>query len=218
MGEHDFAGYVTKAGLKCADGRVITAEAFKHMNGVTVPLLWQHGHNSPDNVLGHVMLEARTDGIYGKAFFNDTKQGQTSKALVAHGDIKNFSIWANQLVEKMVAGSKSVLHGVIREVSLVLSGANPGALIDYVRVQHGDDPNNYTDLDDTAVIHTGLDFDEVLVEFNDEDMQHAAAELTVRDVYDSMTQVQKDAVAFLVSQAAQKTGGTDAAHSEEKNE
>jgi phage head maturation protease len=203
MGDHDFGGYVTKAGLKCVDGRVITAEAFKHMNGVTVPLLWQHGHSSPDNVLGHVMLEARTDGVYGKAFFNDTKQGQTSKALVAHGDIKNFSIWANQLVEKMVAGSKSVLHGMIREVSLVLSGANPGALIDYVRVQHGEDPNNYTDLDDTAVIHTGLDFEEVNVEFDDKEIEHAAAELTVQDVYDSMSAEQKEVVAFLISKAAQ---------------
>jgi hypothetical protein len=146
----DFGGYATKAGLKCSDGRTITPEAFQHMNGKKVPLVWQHGHNDPENVLGHVMLEARNDGVYAHGFFNNTKSGQNAKALVEHKDINALSIYANQLVER----AKSVFHGMIKEVSLVLSGANPGALIDFVAVQHSD--GGTETLDDEAVIYTGL--------------------------------------------------------------
>jgi hypothetical protein len=146
----DFGGYATKAGLKCSDGRTITPEAFQHMNGKRVPLVWQHGHNDPDNVLGHVMLEARDDGVYAHGFFNNTKPGQQAKALVEHKDVSALSIFANQLVER----AKSVFHGMIKEVSLVLSGANPGALIDYIAVQHGD--GELETLTDEAVIYTGL--------------------------------------------------------------
>jgi len=152
--EADFSGYATKAGLKCSDGRTITAEAFKHMDGMTVPLVWQHGHDKPDNILGHAILEARSDGMYAYGFFNGTTQGQNSALLVQHGDIKNLSIYANQLKETLVQGSKNVIHGVIREVSLVLSGANPGALIDQVRIAHSSDPDDIEVLEDAAIIFT----------------------------------------------------------------
>ena len=149
----DFSGYATKAGLKCSDGRTITAEAFKHMDGMTVPLVWQHGHNEPSNVLGHAILKARGDGMYTYGFFNETPSGKNAKALVLHEDIKALSIYANQLVEK----GKTVLHGMIREVSLVLSGANPGALIDFVRVAHSD--GEVETLEDEAIIYTGLELE-----------------------------------------------------------
>jgi hypothetical protein len=161
MEDADFGGFATKAGLKCTDGRTITPEAFKHMDKVKVPLVWQHGHSDPENVLGHAILEARPDGMYAWGFFNGTKQGQNARDLVQHKDLDSLSIWANQLVEKMIAGSKAVLHGVIREVSIVLAGANPGARIDYVRVQHGDDANDVEVLSDEAIIVTGLTLEHV---------------------------------------------------------
>ena len=186
----DFSGYATKAGLKCSDGRVITPEAFKHMDGVQVPLVWQHGHSSPDNVLGHAILQARSDGVYAYGFFNDTPQGINSRALVQHKDIKSLSIYANQLVEK----SRQVLHGIIREVSLVLSGANPGALIDFVAVQHSDGSQDV--LEDEAIIYTGLEF-----------VEHAAGDApddggpTMQDVYESLTDQQRDLVHYMIGAA-----------------
>src|SRR6185503_17797523 len=185
----DFSGYATKAGLKCSDGRTITAEAFKHMDGVQVPLVWQHGHSSPDNVLGHAILEARQDGVYAFGFFNDTPQGMNSRALVEHGDIKSLSIYANNLVEK----SKQVLHGIIREVSLVLSGANPGALIDFVSVQHGDGTQDV--LEDEAVIYT----DEEFVFHADTAADDSGP--TMQDVYDSLSDQQKDLVHYMIGAA-----------------
>jgi hypothetical protein len=149
----DFSGYATKAGLKCSDGRTIMPDAFKHQDKVTVPLVWQHGHSEPSNVLGHAILENRADGVYTYGYFNKTPQGSNSKQLVEHGDITALSIYANQLVEK----SKQVFHGVIREVSLVLSGANPGALIDNVTIAHGDGSSDT--LEDEAVIYTGLELE-----------------------------------------------------------
>src|SRR3954471_1234652 len=112
----DFSGWATKAGLKCSDGRTIMPDAFKHQDKETVPLVWQHAHNEPGNVLGHAILEHREDGVYAYGFFNDTDSGKNAKTLVEHGDIKSLSIYANGLVEK----AKSVLHGTIRELSLVL--------------------------------------------------------------------------------------------------
>jgi HK97 family phage prohead protease len=148
--EADFSGYATKAGIKCSDGRTIMPDAFKHNDGMKVPLVWQHGHNDPGNVLGHAVLEHRSDGVYAYGYFNSTEAGQSAKALVQHGDITALSIYANQLVEK----AKSVLHGAIREVSLVLSGANPGALIDNVSFAHSD--GEIQTLEDEAIIYTGL--------------------------------------------------------------
>jgi HK97 family phage prohead protease len=226
--EPDFGGYVTKAGLKCTDGRTITPQAFQHMDKMTVPLVWQHGHDSPTNVLGHVTLEARPDGVYGRGYFNNTAQGATAKALVQHKDIDKLSIYANQLVEK----AKQVLHGMIREVSLVLAGANPGAFIDQVSVQHSDDPNDVTVLADEAVIHTGLLLD--MVHEDDEggsggntkpvdnktlEEVLAHAGLTIQDVYNQMTDQQKNVLHYMVGVALEgaANGGT-AAQSDQKTE
>lgn len=144
----DFSGYATKAGLKCADGRTIMPDAFKHQDQTRVPLVWQHGHNDPENVLGHAILENRPDGVYAYGFFNKSPKGVHAAGLVAHGDITQLSIWANQLIER---GGK-VFHGAIREVSLVLAGANPGALIENVTIAH-----SYGDevLDDEVIIFSG---------------------------------------------------------------
>ena len=154
MGEKtkpDFSGYATKAGLKCSDGRTIMSGAFKHQDTETVPLVWQHNHNSPDNILGYAVLEHREDGVYTYAYLNDTAQGKNARVLVQHGDIKSLSIYANQLTER----AKQVLHGMIREVSLVLSGANPGALIDNITLAHSD--GDMVTLEDEAIIYTGLE-------------------------------------------------------------
>ncbi len=224
MDAADFSGYATKAGLKCSDGRTITAEAFKHMDGQRVPLVWQHGHDKPENVLGHGILEARTDGMYVHGFFNETSAGANAKLLVQHEDIKSLSIYANQLVEK----SKSVLHGVIREVSLVLSGANPGALIDQVRIAHGDGPDDIEVLEDQAVIYTGLELqhsDTAVLEDEDIDTEIEALEAeldavsseedegdeviehkheddeTLQDIYNGLNEKQKDVVNYMIGAA-----------------
>ena len=147
----DFSGYVTKYGLKCSDGRTIVAHAFKGNDGQQIPLVWQHQHNDPENVLGHLVLQHRDDGVYANGFFNETPAGVQAKALVLHKDINALSIYANQLFQQGL----NVMHGSIKEGSLVLAGANPGAFIDNVSVMHGDTPGI---LSDEAVIYT----DEVL--------------------------------------------------------
>jgi HK97 family phage prohead protease len=121
----DFSGWATKAGLKCTDGRTIMKDAFAHQDKMTVPLVWQHGHHDPENVLGYAVLEHRDEGVYCHGYFNDTPKGQSTKKLVQHGDVTFLSIYANNLVER----AKQVFHGAIREVSLVLAGANPGAIL-----------------------------------------------------------------------------------------
>jgi len=191
--EADFSGYATKVGLKCSDGRTIMPDAFKHMDGTTVPLVWQHGHTAPENVLGHAVLEHREDGVYAYGFFNSTSAGQNSKTLVQHKDITFMSIYANQLIEK----NKSVFHGAIREVSLVLSGANPGAVIDNVSVAHSDGDVEF--LDDEAVIYTGLTLEHQ--EEDEEQIEHADDDMTVQDVIDSMTEEQKQVMNFMVGAA-----------------
>jgi hypothetical protein len=222
--EADFSGYATKAGLKCSDGRTVTPQAFQHMDGKTVPLVWQHGHSNVENVLGHAILEARADGMYAYGFFNGTKGGQTAKAMVEHKDINALSIYANKLVEQ----GKSVLHGVIREVSLVLAGANPGALIDWVQIQHAD--GEIVDSADEALIFTGeplahseppVEEEEGDVEEEEEkdDIEHAAGDdMTVQDVVDGFSDVEKDVVAYLVGAAMEQAKGQAAAHSDKKNE
>jgi hypothetical protein len=209
--EPDFSGYATMAGLKCTDGRTITPEAFKHQDQMTVPLVWQHGHSDAKNVLGHVDLEFRDvshpegAGIYGYGYFNDTEQGENGRKIVAHGDVKFLSIWANELVEKVVAGSKQVLHGAIREVSLVLAGANPGAKIDYVRIAHSDDPSDVSVLDDEAIITTGLEIQHETPS-SGPTVQHSADDPTLAEVYDSLSQVQKDAVNYMIGAALEEAG------------
>ena len=209
MAVADFSGYVTKANLKCSDGRTIMPEAFKHMDGMQVPLVWQHGHKESTNVLGHAVLEVRNDGVYGYGFFNETPNGKNAKALVQHGDIKALSIFANQLVER----SKQVYHGIIREVSLVLAGANPGAFIENVTLAHAD--GSYEDLDDAALISFGLPLEHSDEEFDDEEIELAHA--TVQEIYDTLTPEQKDVVNYMIGVALE--GGADnATHSDEDGE
>ena len=123
---YDFSGWATRNDLRCSDGRVIRKDAFKDNDGETVPLVWNHQHNDPLNVLGHAMLQNRDSGVYAYCTFNDTENGQAAKKMVEHGDITHLSIYANRLKQK----GSDVLHGAIREVSIVLAGANPGAYID----------------------------------------------------------------------------------------
>ena len=193
----DFSGYVTKAGLKCADGRVILPNAFKHQDKTKVPLVWQHNHNDPENVLGHVILENRDDGVYGYGFFNETDQAKNAKALVQHEDIKSLSIYANSLTEKV----KQVVHGVIREVSLVLSGANPGALIDNITLAHAD--GEMVTLDDEAVIYTGLELTHAEEQSGSDDSDESNDDdgPSVQEVYDEMTDEQKEVVHYMVGAA-----------------
>lgn len=204
----DFSGYATKAGLRCSDGRTITPDAFKHMDGARVPLVWQHGHHDPKNVLGHAILEARPDGMYSYGFFNDTETGKGARVLVQHGDIDKLSIRANKLVQK----GMQVLHGAIQEVSLVLAGANPGALIDNVRIAHSD--GEIEELDDEAIIYTGLELQhaapttEELESSSDEDLDHAEEDSdegkTIRDIYESMSKEQKDVLHFMLGVALEE--------------
>lgn len=207
--EPDFGGYATKAGLRCSDGRVIKAAAFKHMDGRIVPLVWQHGHSDPENVLGHARLEAREDGVYAHGFFNNTKKAQAAKEAVQHKDLESLSIYANQIQET----NKVVNHGNIRELSLVLSGANPGAKIDYVRIQHSTDEDDFTLLDDEAIIHSGetIDLPEAATEAEEvvaeeETVEHAEGEddETVQDIYDSMSDKEKDVVHYLIGAALEE--------------
>lgn len=145
--EADFTGYATRSGVRCSDGRIIKHHAFKGADKTTVPLVWLHQHDAPENVLGHVILHAVDDGVRAEGFFNETPSGQQAKALVKHGDIKALSIFANGLVQQAM----EVVHGIIREVSLVMAGANPGAFIDNVNLAHGD---GYTAFEDMAIIYT----------------------------------------------------------------
>lgn len=224
--KHDFSGYATKANLRCTDGRTILPGAFAHMDGKKVPLVWKHIHDDPTKVLGHVLLEARADGLYAYGHFNTTKQGQLAKELVVHGDIDSMSIYANQLTEKQTRNGRAVEHGVVREVSLVLSGANPGATIDTVTIRHSD--GELEEHEDEVIIHMyqPLEFEDLEHEDEDDsetdeneddpesdededDLGHAADdEETVQDIYNSMSQKQKDVVAFLVGAALEQGKGS----------
>jgi Caudovirus prohead serine protease len=198
----DFSGYVTKYGLKCSDGRTILAPAFKHQDNMTIPLVWQHNHDEPSNILGHMKLEHRDDGVYAYAFFNESDQAKNAKLLVQHKDIKSLSIYANQLTEK----AKQVLHGVIREASLVLSGANPGALIDNITLAHND--GGMVTLEDEAIIYTGLELEHAggsSSSSSDSTSSDSSTDgPTVQDVYDSMTDEQKEVVHYFVGAALEE--------------
>lgn len=205
--EADFSGYATKAGLQCSDGRTIMPGAFKHQDKAKVPLVWQHGHTDPENVLGHAILENRDDGVYTYGFFNSSAKAVHTKGLLDHGDITMLSIWANELVER----SGRVLHGAIREVSLVLSGANPGALIENVTIRHGDGDD--VTLDDEVIIYTGLELEHASGDPNPDDGGDGGGdgegdgEETVQDVYDTLTDKQKQVVHFMLGQAFSMTEG-----------
>ena len=186
----DFSGYATRAGIRCSDGRTILPDAFKDNDGSTVPLVWQHGHHDPDNVLGHAALENRDDGVYAYGFFNHTAKAQNAKQLVQHGDITSLSIYANQLVEK----EKNVMHGQIREVSLVLSGANPGAKIDNVVLRHSD--GGETELQDEAVIYGGT------LSHGDGYLMHDDDASNTQAILDSLSPEQQEVVGALLENAA----------------
>ena len=269
MARYDFSGYATRNNIRCSDGRTIRRNAFIDNDGATVPLVWNHRHNEPSNVLGHALLENRDDGVYCYGSFNDTAEGQRAKSLVTHGDIKHMSIYANQLRQ---TPDGSVMHGNIREVSLVLAGANPGAYIETLDIQHADDPDYDEEYD--GIIFTDSDFelahtdkddeekkekpdlkspkteeeeskdepaatqdesseeepetkkDEADDEEEDKNLKHADdssekedntmadSEKTVQDVFDELTDEQKNVVYFMIGEAL-KTSGGEAAHSDD---
>ena len=211
----DFSGYATKNGLKCSDGRTIMQDAFKHNDQMRVPLVWQHLHNEPVNILGHALLENRTDGVYAYGFFNDTPSAEHAKESVKHGDINALSIYANKLSQQ----GKNVYHGDIKEVSLVLAGANPGAMIDNINIAHGD---SVTEADDEVIIYTGLSFEHADTDEKQGDTNVAAGSdgQTVKDVFDAMTEEQKTVVYFMIGEAVDGAAGDDddAQHAEEFGE
>ena len=201
--KYDFSGWATKNNLKCSDGRTILRDAFKHNDGQTVPLVWNHQHNDPLNVLGHALLENRESGVYAYCKFNETEAGKNAKMLVEHGDVTALSIYANQLKQK----GGNVEHGVIREVSLVLAGANPGAFIDSI-LRHGEAS------DEEGVIYTGENIELAHAEEKKEEEKEVAdnKERTVQDVVDSMTEEQRNVMYALIGQALE---GSDVKHSDE---
>jgi len=188
--DYDFCGYATKNDLRCADGRVIRHDAFKENDGQTVPLVWQHVHSDPTNVLGHALLENRDDGVYAYATFNNTPSGQHAKEMVKHGDVSAMSIYANRLKQH----GSDVVHGIIREVSLVLAGANPGAYIENISFAHAD--GTYTDVEDEAVIYSGSDTIEYIkhADENEEDE-------VMDDVLDQLSDEQIDAINRIIDAA-----------------
>lgn len=194
----DFSGWATKFSLRCSDGRTILPGAFEHQDEQRVPLVWAHGHASPENVLGHAILEYREEGIYTHGFFNETSQGKNAKILVQHGDLSALSIFANSLIEK----AKQVSHGIIREVSLVLAGANPGALIDNIAVAHSDGEVEVHV--DEAIIYTGLELEHAIKDDSsapETEVVDDDGEPSVQDVYDSMTSEQQEVVHYMVGAA-----------------
>lgn len=237
MNDYDFSGWCTKANLRCSDGRIILKDAFKNDNGRNVPLVWNHQHNEVENVLGHAMLENRDEGVYAYCKFNDTESGKNAKLLVEHGDISSLSIYANQLKQQ----GSNVLHGAIREVSLVLAGANPGAFIDSI-IKHGEES------DEEAIIYTGEDISLSHADDDsdeDEILSHAScktenkkapetpkkeekpdsekkqvsegndtSEETIGEIFDTLTEKQKDAVYAIVDQILES--GNE--NKEDKNE
>ena len=209
----DFGGWATKNNLKCSDGRVIIRDAFKHNDGNTVPLVWNHQHNDPLNILGHAVLENRQEGVYAYCTFNNTEAGQNAKQLVEHGDVSALSIYANKLQQQ----GSNVIHGEIREVSLVLAGANPGAFIDSI-IRHGEES------DEEAVVYTGEylelahadeeeteepEKEETEEPKDEEKLEHAEDdknEKTVQDVFDTLNEEQKNVVYALIGQAIESKG------------
>lgn len=196
MEDYDFSGWATRNNLRCSDGRTILRDAFKDNDGQRVPLVWNHQHNDSMNVLGHALLENRRDGVYAYCKFNDTESGRNAKLLVEHGDVSALSIYANRLKQQ----GGNVLHGAIREVSLVLAGANPGAFIDNV-MKHGEES------DEEAIIYTGenLSLCHADTKENEDDNMNENEE-TVADVFDTLTEKQKTVVYALIGQALEENG------------
>lgn len=208
--KYDFSGYATKNDVRCADGRIIRQNAFKECDGATVPLVYQHVHDDPNNVLGHAVLENREDGVYTYGYFNSTEQGLMAKELVKHGDVKSLSIYANKLSQN----GDNVTHGVIREVSLVLSGANPEATIENIAFAHGD---GYEDIsEEEAVIHFNEELElfhsdvyvprpkPALVHAEDGEDEGGSDDETIQDVIDSMTPKQRTVTEYLIGLAVEE--------------
>lgn len=194
---YDFAGWATKNNLRCSDGRVIMRDAFKGNDGETVPLVWNHQHNDPFNVLGHALLKNMEDGVFAYCSFNDTENGQLAKKLVQHGDVKSLSIFANRLEQD----GSNVRHGVIREVSLVLAGANPAARISNV-IQHGDELCELPDDECVLFSGTSIELEHADKEENKDSQAEAKPEddkKTFGDVLSTLNKEQKDAVAALIA-------------------
>ena len=218
--DYDFCGWATRNNLKCSDGRTIQKDAFKDNDGQKVPLVWNHQHNEAFDVLGHAMLENRDEGVYAYCKFNDTESGKTAKLLVQHGDVDRLSIYANKLKQ---IGS-NVTHGDIREVSLVLAAANPGAYIEDV-ITHGETS------EDEAVIYTGENIELYHSEEGESkpsekkeekkmienEQKNTNNEKTIQDVFDEMTEEQKNVVYALIGMALEENGADDEEinHSEE---
>ena len=208
----DFSGWATRNDLLCGDGRVIKKDAFKDNDGKTVSLVWNHEHNDPNAVLGHAILENRDEGVYAYGFFNDSENGQLAKKLVSHGDVSSLSIWANKLKQN----GREVLHGEIRELSLVLAGANPGAYIDVVMAHNdeGEDVSElYANYNENIMIHAASEDEkndsskeEKPVE---EEKKQPDTEKTVGEVFDTLTEEQKTVVYAIIGQALEDSGETE---------
>lgn len=215
---YDFSGYATKHNVQCSDGRTILPDAFKECDGQIVPLVWQHMHDSVDNVLGHAELENRPDGVYAYCSLNGTPNGEHAKSLIQHGDICALSIYANRLQQ---AGSK-VMHGVIREVSLVLAGANPGATIDNVAFAHSDGSKEIIDdeacisfVDDSLILlHAEEDPEEE--DTKGEEKSPEGNDKTIGDIIDTMNEEQKQAVYALIGSLVEDEGSKDSEEDEEE--
>ena len=215
--DYDFGGWATKNNIKCSDGRTILKDAFKQNDGQKVPLVWNHQHNDPSEVLGHALLENREEGVYAYCKFNNTESGQTAKSLVANGDVDKLSIYANRLKTHM----NNVMHGCIREVSLVLAGANPGAFIDTV-ISHGEDAEAeeegiiYTDEHIETIEHsddesykkgeTDMEDENKKV---DEEKKDENNEKTIQEVFETLNEEQKNAVYAIVGQALEHSDDSE---------
>ena len=223
MERFDFSGWATRNDLKCSDGRTIRKDAFKDNNGQKVPLVWNHQHNDPLNILGHALLENRQEGVYAYCTFNETEAGQNAKLLVEHGDVSALSIYANQLKQR----GSDVIHGAIREVSLVLAGANPGAFIDSV-ICHGEESEEeaiiYTG-EDISLFHAECDKKEETKEEKPVENEKKTAESekktteseeTIGEVLDTLNEKQKTAVFALIAQALENADNSNDDDEEEK--
>lgn len=211
--KYDFCGYATRYNIKCTDGRTIKNDAFKHCDGLTVPLMFQHGHNDPTNLVGNCLLESRNDGMYCYGSFNDTISGDAMKECVLHGDITSLSIYANHLRQN---NALEVFHGDIKEVSLVLSGANIGAYIEDINIEHNDDGES------DAIIYmpeTECKFELAHADSEEADKSSKKDDKTVSDIVDGMTDEQKDVLVFLLEAAAKgKINLETMAHSEDEED
>lgn len=225
METYDFSGWATRNDLKCADGRTIRRDAFKHNDGDVVPLVWNHQHDDPFNCLGQATLENKPEGVYAYCSFNNSESGKQARELVMHGDVKALSIFANHLSQNKRTGD--VFHGDIKEVSLVLAGANPGALIEDI-IQHSDDDDG----DEQAIIYAGGAFDleirhsdipkeepmnpdEKLIHADPEPAEENDTEETIGDILSTLNEKQMNAVYAIVGQALEDGGATDDEYDEE---